>query len=716
MKIQLYIFTITLFLAGALTAQKQNFTMEDAVLGLRAKLAPENVKQLNWLPSGKAYVHIKPDNSALLKTQVPGLKEETWLTRSAFEAAFAEINTTPPKSWPALTWLTDSSAYFVFSNRFWQLNLAQNTIKLWFEQPQDADDFDFNALSGSLAFTRSNNLFIANSNGIIPVTNENNPGITNGKPAHRSEFGITKGTFWSKTGQKLAFYRIDERSVTQYPLTKTGKKALEVSFIRYPFAGDSSHTAQIGVYDINTNKTVFLQINGPYDQYLTNICFSPDEKSIYVAIVNRAQNRMQLQRYNAQTGAFEATLFEEKNNKYVEPENPPLFVPGKPNLFIWQSQRDGYNHLYLYQTDGKMLRQLTKGNWVVLETLQFTPKADALVFAANMQHPLSQGVYTVNLQTNKISTWANLVGQHKFNGNEHNHFWFDTHSNADNPRTITLKNQANNVATLLQSKNPLADYAVAQVRAFSVKATDGTELFGKLMLPHNFDAKKQYPAIVYLYGGPHLQLVKHSWPESGNLWYDLLTQRGFIVLTLDNRGSSNRGLHFEQATFRQLGQAEMEDQLQGVAYLKRLPYVDTTRLGVHGWSFGGFLTTSLLLHHPNVFKAGVAGGPVIDWGLYEIMYTERYMDTPQENPDGYKKTNLLNYVKNLKGNLLQIHGTEDDVVLWQHSQAFVEACVEAGVQLDYFIYPGHAHNVLGKDRVHLMEKITRYFEQHLLKN
>ncbi|MET3877553.1 dipeptidyl aminopeptidase/acylaminoacyl peptidase [Chitinophaga sp. OAE865] len=224
---------------------------------------------------------------------------------------------------------------------------------------------------------------------------------------------------------------------------------------------------------------------------------------------------------------------------------------------------------------------------------------------------------------------------------------------------------------------------------------------------------KTYPVIVYLYNGPNVQLIRNTYPYSGNLWYEYMAQHGYVIFTMDGRGSDNRGKAFEQATFRQLGTVEMNDQLQGVAYLKSLPYINQQKMGVHGWSFGGFMTTSLMLRHPGVFQAAVAGGPVIDWSMYEVMYTERYMDTPQENPEGYANSNLLTQTKHLQGKLMLIHGTNDDVVVWQHSLKFLKACVDNEVQVDYFVYPGHLHNVLGKDRVHLMQKITDYFDANL---
>jgi dipeptidyl-peptidase 4 len=291
---------------------------------------------------------------------------------------------------------------------------------------------------------------------------------------------------------------------------------------------------------------------------------------------------------------------------------------------------------------------------------------------------------------------------------------FDVYSSANVPKQSIIRHTDGKWSKLLmESPNPLDAYNRPEVKNVTLHAEDGTPLYGKLILPTNFDASKKYPVIVYLYNGPNVQLLHNSFPESGNLWYEYMAQRGYVVFTMDGRGSSNRGLEFEQATFGKLGTVELLDQIRGVEYLKSLRFVDANRMGIHGWSFGGFMTTSMMLRYPDFFKVGVAGGPVMDWSMYEIMYTERYMNTPQDNPKGYEESNLLTKTKNLKGKLLLIHGADDDVVVWQHSINFVKKCVDNNIPVDYFMYPGHPHNVRGKDRVHLMQKITDYFDLYL---
>ena len=361
-----------------------------------------------------------------------------------------------------------------------------------------------------------------------------------------------------------------------------------------------------------------------------------------------------------------------------------------------------------------MVKQITKGDWLVNEILGFNEKKKEIYFSSTKETPLEKHLYKVNWQTTKITRLDKDAGVHNGILSKDGTHLYDVFANASTPRIANIINtQSLQTKNILTAENPLKNFQRPEIQNITLKADDGTPLYGKLILPTDFDKTKKYPVIVYLYNGPHLQLVTNNFPASGNLWYEYMAQRGYIVFTMDGRGSSNRGKQVEQAVFRHLGETEMKDQLKGVEYLKSLPFVNAEKMGIHGWSFGGFMTTSFMLKYPEVFKAGVAGGPVIDWTLYEIMYTERYMDTPKENPEGYAKANLLDKVQNLKGKLLMIHGAQDDVVVWQHSVKFLKSAVDKGVQLDYFVYPGHPHNVSGKDRVHLMQKVTDYFDLYL---
>jgi dipeptidyl-peptidase-4 len=315
-----------------------------------------------------------------------------------------------------------------------------------------------------------------------------------------------------------------------------------------------------------------------------------------------------------------------------------------------------------------------------------------------------------------ISTIINkLEGQHLGLVSDDGQFIIDQLSSVSIPRRyLVMDNKGKEIGTLFNAINPIREYQTCDIKLGQINSTDNAvKLNYRMILPMAFDSTKKYPVLVYVYGGPHAQMINNSWLGNADLWLYYMAQKGHIVFTLDNRGSMNRGIDFENATFRNLGKYEMEDQLAGVNFLKKFKYVDSARMGVYGWSFGGFMSTSLMTKTPDVFKVGVAGGPVIDWRLYEIMYTERYMDMPQDNAAGYKEADLTNYAKNLKGRLMLIHGTNVNVVLWQHTLTYLKKCVDEGVLVDYFVYPGHEHNVLGPDRLHLMKKITQYFKDFL---
>jgi dipeptidyl-peptidase-4 len=459
---------------------------------------------------------------------------------------------------------------------------------------------------------------------------------------------------------------------------------------------------------------ITIQTTGDKEQYLTNVSWSADEKYVLIAIVNRAQNHMWLNKYDAKTGAFIKTLFEEQNKKYVEPEHPAVFLKNDPNKFIWWSERDGYNHLYLYDLEGNMLKQLTKGQWIVTEYHGMSAEGDKFYITATKDSPLERHLYCVNVKNGKMKNLTQTSGYHGLKANKDCSLFIDDYSNTGTPRAIRLIDGDGNLKEVIhQAENPLAEYKIVQMELGKLKGNSGDDLYYRVFKPIDFDANKKYPVVVYLYNGPHLQLITNRWLGGANLWYQYMAQQGYVVFSIDGRGSADRGFAFESAIHRNCGEKEMEDQLTGVEWLKKQSWVDADRLGIHGWSYGGFMTTSVMSRHPGVFKVGVAGGPVIDWTLYEVMYTERYMDTPQENPEGYERTNLKNHVQNLDGKLLMIHGGQDNVVLWQHSLQFLEKAIDEGVQLDYFVYPNHEHNVRGKDRIHLYQKVSEYFFDHL---
>jgi len=439
---------------------------------------------------------------------------------------------------------------------------------------------------------------------------------------------------------------------------------------------------------------------------LTNVVISPDNKYVFIAEVNRDQNHSWLNVYDSNSGAFVKTLLEEKNDKWVEPEHPAFFLSDNSNDFIWISEKDGFNNLYHYDFNGKLIKQLTSNKFVSKEILDF--KNGLIYFTATGENAMNTLVYSVDLKGNQTLI-TKAEGTHTFTLSSDGAYFYDGYSNHSTPFIGQIWNSNGKLdKSIAIAENPLADYKIGTCEISSIIAKDGSKLYTRLIKPSNFDASKKYPALVYVYGGPHAQMITNSWLDGASLWMYWMAEQGYLVYTVDNRGSGERGFAFESQIHRNLGNVEIEDQLSGVEYLKSLKYVDGNRLAVHGWSFGGFMTTSLLLRHPDVFKVGVAGGPVTDWKYYEIMYGERYMDRPEQNEKGYEQASLLTHAKNLKGDLLLIHGTVDDVVVMQHNLVLVKKFIELGIQMDFFPYPMHKHNVGGKDRVHLMTKVLNY--------
>ena len=587
---------------------------------------------------------------------------------------------------------------------------------VWLDSVSKQTANDWSAASKATAYVKDDQLFVADDqHNIHQLTTDGSREIVYGQSVHRNEFGIDKGTFWSPDGQKLAFYRMDQSMVTDYPQVNVFPRTATHEPDKYPMAGMTSHQVTVGVFDLRTGKTIYLKAGDPTDRYFTNIAWSPDSKVIYMFELNRDQNDCRLVSYNATTGAKIKELYRETSNKYVEPQNPIVFLPWDSNLFIMQSQKDGFNHLYLYNIKGECVKQLTQGSWVVMEMLGFNQKTKSVIIASNECHPMQRNFFAVDIKTGKRTLLDNGRGVHRGELSANGALLYDKYTEPDVPRNIDVVNTQNKKSVrLLTAEDPWSEFIVPQYESGSIKAADGvTELYWRMVKPADFNPTKKYPTVVYVYGGPHAHNVDASWHWASRSWETYMAQKGYICFILDNRGSENRGRDFEQATFHQLGQIEMQDQMKGVDYLRTLPYVDMNRLGVHGWSFGGFMTISLMTNYPDVFKVGVAGGPVIDWKWYEVMYGERYMGTPQNNPEGYAKASLISKAKNLKGKLQIITGYNDNTVVPQHCLSFLDACIKAGTQPDFFAYPGEEHNMRGHASVHLHERITQYFEDYL---
>lgn len=720
------LFLLTVY--TGMSAQEKELTLHDLIPGGKTyrDFVPGSDRTLpQW--AGNYFFYVGDESFACVAEG--GKKGDIGFSISTLNKALDLTGEKEIRKMPTLTvpYSDKTIVSFRWNGHIYHYNFRSYKLVGDYVLPEKGENYQFSSGNSYFAYTQDNNIFLLSpDNQVTPITHETQPGIVCGQAVHQREFGIHKGLFWSPSGKSIAFYRMDESMVTDYPLVDISARIAAAEPFKYPMAGMKSHEVTVGIYHLETAETIWLQTGLPKEKYLTNITWTPDEKGILIAELNRDQNECVLVKYNAQTGEKEYDLFTETRNTYVEPQNPPLFIPGQPDRFIWQSDRDGTNHLYMYDIRGNLMKQLTSGEWVVKEVLGIDPSGSDVYLLSTApptgdtdenQTAMDTYGWKINIKTGKQTCLTPEKGVHRLRLNPSCRYGMDIYSSPEVPQAISFIDlKSSKRYRIYDALDPFKEkgYDLPVIQTGILKAADGvTDLNYRIVKPHDLDETKKYPVIIYVYGGPHSQLINGGWQYGTRGWDIYIAQKGYIVFTVDGRGSANRGHAFESAIFRNLGENEMADQMQGVAYLLSLPYVDATRIGVHGWSYGGFMTTNLMLTYPDVFKVGVAGGPVIDWHLYEIMYGERYMDHPGDNPGGYKRADLTQRAGDLKGRLMLIHGDMDPVVVWQHSLRFLKACVEAGTYPDYFVYPGHGHNVIGKDRPHLYEKITRYFEDFL---
>jgi dipeptidyl-peptidase-4 len=686
-------------------AQLKKISLEDAILQQNRKFGTDKLTGFQWIPNSSNYSYYTDSWTKMMSANV-AKKEVTELVK------LSDINSalgTKLKNFFGIQWMDTTTLLISETGKFYSYNINSKTGKLLQEIPETAENHTFDDAKINIAFTETNNLYLINKNKEkIAVTNNSDKNIVSGQTISRNEFGINGGIFWSPKSSYLAFYQKDETDVADYPLLDINETPGKLVATKYPMIGQKSEKPKVGIYSLTTGELFFITPKSNADDYVTNLAFTPDEKFIVIAELNRGQNDMNLNLYETASGKFLRTLLNEKNPKWVEPEHPAFFPNNKSNNFVWISEKDGFNNLYYYSIDGKLIKQLTTNKFPTREILGTNTTGTEIYFKATGEKGINMLAYKVDLK-GKQTLITKDEGVHNVVISTDGNWFFDEYSNHSTPSKSLLYDKNLKVTTLLESKNKYDGYEMGTSEIKTIKAADGTtDLYTRLIKPSNFDANKKYPVLVYVYGGPHAQMITNSYLDGANLWMYWMAEQGYLVFTVDNRGSDNRGFAFESVIHAQLGNNEIDDQMKGVEYLKSLPYVDGNRLAVHGWSFGGFMTTSLMTRKPDTFKVGVAGGPVIDWKWYEIMYGERYMDTPAENQKGFDQANVTNYVKDLKGKLLLIHGTNDDVVVEQHNLALVKKCVELGKQIDYFPYPMHKHNVIGKDRVHLMTKVLNY--------
>ena len=698
---------IGLSMMFGLNAQEKILTMEEAVVGYH--LYPR-AKYIQWQGDKNQFTYL--DREGLTGESADKGEKTVLLTVPELN----KIIGADLKGFPNFSWLDGNTLVVARQGKIYHIDVEKKQLKQTFSFPKGAANQTYSKAGNMYAYTVDNNLYYMDERGnSYAVTSDENKNIVNGQVVSRNEFGITGGIFWSPDGKKLGFYRKDESEVTNFPLLDINSRTGDLKEIKYPMAGMKSELVTMGVYDIASGTTVFLDVNDfGREQYLTGVTWAPESDIVYIQVLNRGQDHMRLNKYDASTGKQIATLFEEKSDTYVEPQNGLVFMKNNPKQFLYETNnRDGYFNLYLYDVNGKLIKRLTDVDADV--AYAGMDRAGKYVYYLSSEvSPVEKQLFRVDVKSGKKTRLTPEEGWHTITMSGDCSYFIDSYSSVKTPRNVDLATNSGKVVRRVQEvENPNKDYNWGEVTLGSIKADDGSDLYYRLIKPMNFDPNKKYPVIHYVYGGPHAQMVTNIWNANIRMWEMYMAQHGYVVFVIDNHGTPNRGKAFEDIIHRQCGQVEMKDQVKGIEWLKSFPWVDANRIGVHGWSYGGFMTISLITNYPDIYKVAVAGGPVIDWKWYEVMYGERYMDTPQENPEGYAKTSLIAKAKDLKGKLLICQGAVDPVVVWEQSLSFIRECIKNNVQVDYFPYPCAEHNVMGRDRIHLMQKVTNYFEDYL---
>ncbi|PKR80878.1 S9 family peptidase [Brumimicrobium salinarum] len=699
MKKHLSLLFVLFFICNFSLAQS-DLSLKEAVLGQYAQFYPEHIFGFQWIDDEGSYAYLKKYQN-LVVGNAEGDEEVILHIRDLNKSVDGRFT-----YFANLSWINKESFIVHQKQVIAKYNIKDKKGKK-IKLPEQAENIKFDPHYKYVSYSIDNNLFYSSIDEFkgIPVTNLVDLNVVSGQEIARSEMGITEGVFWSPTSDKLAFYQKDETYVHDYPLLDIDKYPGSLNSIKYPMAGQKSERAKLGIYHLKLDTTFYVTAQHGQENYITNVSWTPDDQFLIFAEVARSQKHVWVHKYKYD-GTFVKTLFEEQSDTWVEPERPAYFPSNESNDFVWVSERDGFDNLYAYSKEGKLQSKLTNNKFVLKDVV--AAENGEVFFTATGKNPLNTMLYKVDGK-GRQKLLTKEEGTHQAVVSPCNQYVFDQYSSIDIPNKAVIRSAKGKIIKeLLVAQDKLASYGLSSADISHLVTSDDVKLYTRLIKPKDFDSSKKYPVLIYVYGGPHAQLVTNSWMAGASLWMHWLANQGYIVFTLDNRGSANRGVDFEHIIHRNLGELECKDQMKGVEYLKSLDFIDTNRIAIHGWSFGGYMTINMMLKAPESFNVGVAGGPVTDWKFYEVMYGERYMDTPQENKKGYEETSLLNRAADLEGDLLMIHGTSDPVVVMQHSLALIRKFVEHEIQVDFFPYPMHEHNVRGKDRYHLMEKVLNY--------
>jgi dipeptidyl-peptidase-4 len=688
--------------------------------------SPKFLNEINPMKDGEHYSVLENDtiNSYLYKT---GTKEKMLvagkqliaegqkepLRIESYQFSNDETKLLLPSETEAIYRRSSKSNYFV-----WDI-AAQKLTALSDKGKQRLADFSPDG--SKVAFVRENNLFIndlATHSEEQITTDGLDRNIINGATdwVYEEEFEFSKGFSWSLDGSKIAFYRFDESKVKEYDMQMWGELYPKEHQYKYPKAGEANSVVNIFVYDINTKTTTKMDVGDETDQYIPRIKWTQDANVLCIYRMNRHQNKLELLLADAQSGKNHV-IYTEENKYYIEIDDNLIFLNDNKH-FILTNESDGYRHIYLYDLQGNCIRQLTRGNWEVTEIKGIDQKKGMVYYVSDQNSPLNRDVYAIHLSGKRKVKLTTREGNNDVDFSANFKYYINTFSDVATPPVYTLFTIKGKLIKVLEDNKGLADkmkeYSFGKLEFFKIKAADGTELNAYMIKPSDFDSTKKYPVLMNVYGGPGSQSVENRWGYYDFVWYQMLAQKGYISVSVDNRGTGARGEEFKKCTYQQLGKYETTDQIDAALYLGQLKYIDASRIGIWGWSYGGFMSTSCITKGADVFKMAIAVAPVTNWRYYDNIYTERFMRTPQENPSGYDDNSPINHVKDLKGKFLLVHGTADDNVHVQNSMDLISALVKNNKQFEMQFYPNKNHNIVGGyTRLHLYQRMTDFILKNL---
>jgi dipeptidyl-peptidase-4 len=717
------VFIISLFVAVALQAQK-HLTVEQ-IYGTE-EFDGTSVDGVQWTPDGKGFTYVPTkEETEDLEIWYYDLEsgERNRLVSSDDVHVLRSQKREKRFTLDNYLWSpTGTEILFPYENDLYLYDLSTKDLRPLTEDEGEERDPAFSPDGTKLAYLKENNLHVHDiRTGLVAqLTDQGTEHVLVGRFdwVYEEEFDIRTGFFWSPDGEHIAYFQVDEEATPEFPIVDFIPVRNELQPVRYPKPGDGNSIVSIGVVSTEGGaETVWMDTGEETDIYIPRIQWLPDGDVLSIQRINRGQNRLDLLFADVLTGESRVVVTEEAPWGWLEPNDDLTFLTDGGS-FLWSSQRDGFTHLYLYHYNGWLMRQLTGGEWDVIEVSGIDEYTETVYFVGTEKNLMERHLYRVQLDGEGFERLSRGDGTHEIDMAADCRYFLDTFSNITTPPRVSLHRSNGQLVDSIEAnelKELFEEYELSPPEFLSVPADDGTPLNAFMIKPPDFDPSKTYPVLIYTYGGPGSQIVANSWKKGiGRLWHQLMAQHGFLVFGLDNRGTGGRGTEWMWTVYRKLGEYEVKDHLSGVKYLQTLPYVDGDRIGIWGWSYGGYTTCMCMLKEPDSFKVGVAVAAVTDWKNYDTIYTEKYMGTPEDNPEGYAKSTVMEYTDRLKGRLLLVHGGLDDNVHMANTMQLAQAFQNAGKQFDLMVYPDKEHSILGKEaRVHLFEMITEYFLENL---